>query len=310
MPRVLELNDMVVFARVVREGSFTGAARALGIPKSTVSQRVARLEARLGVRLLQRTTRSVRCTDAGLAYSERCARIVAAAEEADAAASEGHGSLRGRIRVCATQIFAHFFLPSVVAEYMRAHPEAEVDVVLRDGPVDVVEEGLDLAIRVGRVTRSGVVARRIGVADQVLCASPAYARAHGLPRTPGELQRFECILYEGLAAVPATWRLERGREVHPVRPRGRLTVGSIPLAHRAALDGLGIATIPRFLCADDCRAGRLVPVLDGWTSMRVPIHVVYPTRRHMPGRVRAFLDLLVARFAGATRWPTAAPAAS
>jgi DNA-binding transcriptional LysR family regulator len=298
---VVDLNEMAVFVRVVRERSFTRAARSLGLPKSTVSHRVARLEARLGVPLLHRTTRSVRCTDAGLEYYARCARIVGEAEEADAQASERHGSLRGRVRLAATQLFAQAFLPGVVSAYLRAHPETELEVLVRDGPVDLVEEGIDLAVRVGAAGGGNLVSRRLGSAPHVLCASPAFARRHGLPRAPGELPAFEFVRYGGLEAIPEALPFERGGTTVRIRPRGRLTVGSVLLARAAALDGLGIASLPEFTCVDELRAGRLVRVLPDWATLRVLIRAVYPGR-HLPGRVRALLDLMVARFAPAPPW--------
>ncbi len=300
-PKVLDLNDMAVFARVVREGSFTAAARALGLPKSTVSQRVARLEVRLGVRLLHRTTRSVRATDAGAAYAERCARILSEAEEADAAATESHAAIRGRVRLATPELFAHAFLPAVIPEFLRHFPETELDVVIEERHVDLVREGLDLAVRVGRVGDAQLVSRRLGVAHHVLCASPRHARERGLPLAPADLRDAECVLYD-LIPVPQVWRLERGREVVRIRPRGRLTVSSVTLAHKAALDGIGVASLPTFVCAADLEARRLVPVLPGWTTLHVPIQVVYPSRRHLPGRVRALIDLLVARYAAAPPW--------
>jgi DNA-binding transcriptional LysR family regulator len=299
--RVIDLNEMAVFARVVRERSFTGAARSLGLPKSTVSHRVARLEARLGVPLLHRTTRSVRCTDAGLEYFARCARIVAEAEEADAQAGERHASPRGRVRLCAPQLFAQAFLPGVVAEYLRAHPETELEVRVRDGPVDLVEEGIDLAVRVGPAGGPDLVSRRLGSAPHVLCATPAFVRRHGLPRAPGELPRFEFVRYAGIEAVPDALPFERGGTTVRIRPRGRLAVGSVLLARAAALEGLGIASLPEFACAEDLRAGRLVRVLPDWSTLRVLIRVVYPGR-HLPGRVRALLELMVARFAPSPPW--------
>jgi DNA-binding transcriptional LysR family regulator len=299
---VIDLNEMAVFSRVVRERSFTRAARSLGLPKSTVSHRIARLEARLGVPLLHRTTRSVRCTDAGLDYYARCSRIVGEAEEADAAASERHGSLRGRVRICAPQLFAHAFLPAVISEFLRANPETEVEVVLRDGDVDLIEEGIDLAVRLGSGTGEHLVTRRLGVAAHVLCASPGYARERGLPRVPSELPRFEFVLYGGLPALPSVWPFEHGGATERVRPRGRLTVGSVLLARAAALDGLGIASLPEFVCIEDLRTGRLVRVLEDWTTLRIVMRVVYPGRRHLPGRVRALLDLMVARYSASPPW--------
>jgi DNA-binding transcriptional LysR family regulator len=304
---VVDLNEMAVFARVVREGSFTRAARALGLPKSTVSHRIARLEARLGATLLHRTTRSVRCTDAGLAYHERCARIVAEAEEADAAASERHHAARGRVRLCVPHLFGQVFLPAVLSRYLRSFPEIDVEVLFRDGPVDLVGEGFDLAVRVGRAVERDLVARPLGAAEHVLCASPGYARERGMPRSPGDLRRYDCILYGGLPAFPGAWTFERGSRTERVRPRGRLTVGSVLVARSAALDGLGIASLPRFLCAEDLRRRRLLPVLEEWSTIRVPVRVVYPTRRLQPGRVRSLVDLMVALFSATPAW-RAAPA--
>jgi DNA-binding transcriptional LysR family regulator len=304
---VVDLNEMAVFAQVVRQQSFTVAARVLGLPKSTVSQRVARLEARLGARLLHRTTRRVLPTETGVAYYERCSRILAEAEQADAAVSEIHGALRGRVRLVAPHLFGYTFLPGVLAEFLRAHPEVELDVRLSDRHLDLVAEGYDLGVRIGAVSDAALVVRQLGSADHVLCASPRYVRERGLPRTPGDLAAHDFVRYGGMPVPGTRWRLERSGVVEPVSVRGRLTVGSVVLARQAALDGLGIASLPRFACSEDLLARRLLPVLEGWVSLRVPIRLVYPSRRHLPARVRALADLLAERCSALPAWTGAPP---
>jgi DNA-binding transcriptional LysR family regulator len=298
---VVDLNEMAVFARVVREGSFTRAAAALSLPKSTVSQRVARLEGRLGARLLHRTTRRVRPTDAGLVYFERCAAILADAEQADAAVSEAEATVRGRLRLCAPPLFGHTFLGPILKDYLREFPGTAVDVLLTDEQIDLVAQGFDLAVRVGDFADQRLVARPLGIAEHVLCATPRFLREHGTPRTPRDLQSIDCITYTALP-LPTMWRLERGAEVQRVRVRGRLSVNSVPFAYRSALDGLGIGNLPAFMCARDLRAGRLARVLQGWSSARVALRVVYPTRQHVPERVRAMIQLIVARFGSSQPW--------
>jgi DNA-binding transcriptional LysR family regulator len=309
---VIDLNEMAVFSQVVRQQSFTGAARALGLPKSTVSQRVARLEARLGARLLHRTTRRVLPTETGVAYYERCSRILAEAEQADAAVSEIHAALRGRVRLVAPHLFGYTFLPGVLGEFLRAHPEVELDVRLADRHVDLVAEGYDLGVRVGAVSDAALVVRQLGSADHVLCAGPRYLRERGLPRTPRDLATHDFVRYGGMPVPGSRWRFERAGVVEQVSVRGRLTVGSVVLARQAALDGLGIASLPQFACSEDLLARRLLPVLEGWVGLRVPIRLVYPSRRHLPARVRALADLLVERCSALPAWtgaPTRKPAA-
>jgi DNA-binding transcriptional LysR family regulator len=298
---VVDLNEMAIYARVVREGSFTRAAKALRLPKSTVSQRVARLEARLGARLLHRTTRRVRPTDAGLAYFDRCAAILEEAAQADAEVSEAEASVRGRLRICAPPLFGHTFLGPVLKAYLRAFPDTAVDVLLTDEQIDLVAQGLDLAVRVGDFADQRLVARPLGTAEHILCATPAFLRDHGVPRAPRDLESFDCITYTALP-LPTMWRLERGGEVQRLRVRGRISVNSVPLALRAALDGLGVGNLPAFMCARELRARRLVRVLDGWSSARVALRVVYPTRRHVPERVKAMIEILVARFGSSQPW--------
>jgi DNA-binding transcriptional LysR family regulator len=288
-----DLNDVVVFARVARERSFTKAAQSLGMPKSTVSERVARLEAKLGVRLLERTTRSLRLTASGTAYFARIARIVQDLDDAEAAVTAAHALPRGLLRVGSPLLFAQVFLADVVSEYLARYPEVQVELFVADRPFDVVEEELDVAVHVLGAMDAQHVARKLGIGERVCVAAPEYVTARGAPESPADLAEHAC-----LASGPSrqlTWTFEKGGASHAVAIVARYAVSSVELVHRAALAGHGITVLPTFLCANDLERGKLVRVLDGWSPGEVSVHLVYPSSRHLAARVRAFVDLVVER---------------
>jgi DNA-binding transcriptional LysR family regulator len=286
-----DLNQMVVFAAVVREGSFSAAARLLGQPKSTVSKRLAQLESRLGVRLLHRSTRSVRLTDEGAAYYERCRRVVADAEEADRALADRDDTPRGRVRISASDALGQWLAP-VVHRFLHDHPRVSVELSLTDARVDVIGEGFDLAIRAGPLRDTALVARRLGSTSALLCASPAYLDAHPAPSVPLELAQHACIVAPGRAV----WTFERDGERVVVPVAGRYAVGSMRLAHGGALAGLGIARVARVIAEPDLAAGRLRQVLADWPLERGHVHVLYANPRPA-ARVRAFVALLAEAYA-------------
>lgn len=298
---MVDLNEMVVFEAVARAGSFTEAARVLGMPKSTVSQRVATLEGRLGVKLLHRTTRKVRLTDAGVAYAERCARLVAEAAEADREAMQQGGEVRGTLRVTTSLLFGHTFLAPLVAEYLARYPEVSVDAVLTDRRVDLLEEGVDLAIRSGGPLEGSFVARRLGPAMSRVCASPSYLEGRRMPQEPGELREHLCIGV-GAREGRVAWSFEREGRTEEVEVQARVNASSMLFARDAAVLGLGVALLPAFLREAEVTAGRLVPLLEGWEAGRTMLHAVYPSGRYQVARVRAFVELLVERFAGGPPW--------
>jgi len=295
-----DLNEIAIFARVVREQSFTKAARALGLPKSSVSDRVSRLEERLGVRLIERTTRHVRPTAAGAAYYERAARVVAEIEEANAAVTDIHRSPKGLLRVASPLLFGHAFLGEFVAEFLVKYPEIEVELIVADRRFDVVEEGLDLAIHVLGTIEASLVARKIGTADRVCVASAQYLASHEAPRTPKDLLKHSCLVTSNDRR--ANWLFSKEGRTESIAVQGRYSVNSVQLALTAALRGAGIAVLPTFFCAEAIRAGLLSPVLDGWTLGRSDIHVVYPGSRHLSARVRLFVDALIERFTSLPPW--------
>jgi DNA-binding transcriptional LysR family regulator len=288
-----DLNDIAVFAAVAREKSFTKAARALKMPKSTVSERVARLEGTLGVRLLERTTRSLRLTASGAAYFGRVGRVVQELEEAEAAVTAAHKTPRGVLRVGSPLLFAQSFLSDVVADYLARFPEVHVELVVGDRTFDVLEESLDVAIHVTGPMDAQLVARKLGIGDRVCVASAAFVREHGQPSVPADLANFPCLVNGQSRHV--TWTFEREGDVHAVGVVARYAVTSMELLFRAALADLGFAVLPAFLCATDIANGTLVRVLEDWSAGDITIHLVYPSHRHLAARVRAFVDLVIER---------------
>jgi DNA-binding transcriptional LysR family regulator len=289
----VDLNELLVFTRVVQAGSFTAAARLLGMPKSSVSKKVADLEARLGVRLLQRTTRKLGLTDAGRVYFGRCARVVADVEEADLAVTELQAAPRGLLRVAAPMSLT--MLGAMVAAFLKGNADVQVEFVCSDRLVDLVEEGFDVAIRAGPLNDSTLVARRLGAIKRVLVASPSYLRRRGRPEAPGDLERHACITF-GASAAPTAWALEYGDKVKEVRVTPRLAVNDFEMMLDAARAGVGVAWVLDFLAARDLREGRLVAVLPDWCSPETPVHAIYPTARHLSPKVVRFVETLRERF--------------
>ena len=292
MDRTLQLPDLSeigVFVKVVATGSFSQAARDLGLPKSTVSRKVSQLEERLGARLLQRTTRKVALTEVGAMYHERCARILPELEDAERAVTELQDVPRGLLRIAAPSRFG--MLGPVVAEFLSLYPDVKVEVVCSDRVVDLIEEGFDVAIRAGSLADGSLVARRLMESiPHFLVASPAYVTRRGSPGEPSELARHDCLIFGG-ARDPRTWRFRKsGRQVD-VTVAGRATINDFQLLRQSALAGHGIARLPAQVACDDLRTGRLVRVIDDWQTAEVPLSLVYPSTRHLSPKVRAFIDL-------------------
>lgn len=285
----MNLEEMAILAQVVESGSFTAAAAALKLPKSTVSRRISELEERLGARLLQRTTRKLHLTDVGRTYYQYCARVVAEAEAAERAVSELQDVPRGLLRVTAPLNFG--FLGPIVAEFLERHAEVRLELVCTDRIVNLVEEGFDLGIRAGPLADSTLIARYLASAKRFLVASPGYLRKHGRPRTPEDLSRHQCLLF-GAGQTRGGLRLEREDEVLDLQLVPRLVVNDVDVLYEATLGGVGIAAVPVFRCIDDLNQRRLERVLRDWTAPAAPIHAVYPSTRHLSPKTSAFLDHL------------------
>lgn len=287
----MDLNEILVFARVAHAESFTTAARELDLPKSTVSRKVSQLEARLGVRLLQRTTRKLTLTDAGVEYFRRCSRIVADLEDAELAVTRLQASPRGTLHVTAPVEFGVGFLGPLVIELLGRHEELRVDLVLTDRVIDLVADGFDVAIRAGPLKDSTLVARKLGIARRVICASPDYLERKGIPQSPDDLRHHDCIIFRA-GHEGTTWRFGAPKQPVEVPVSAPVVVNNFDLVREAALAGVGIACLPIFRCVHDLKAGYLRTVLDDWSTEEILLNVVYPSARHIPPKVRAFLDLL------------------
>jgi DNA-binding transcriptional LysR family regulator len=282
----VDLGEIVVFTRVVQGGSLTAAALALGMPKSTVSRKLAELEARVGARLLQRTTRSAHLTDIGRVYYAHCLRIVGEIEEAQLAVAQLRSTPRGVLRITVPVALA--MLGPVVAEYLALYPDVQVDMVATDRRVDLVEERFDLALRAGGSPDSSLVARRLGVIRRRLVAAPKLAATLKRMEDPGQLGAQPCIVF---APEGQTWHLRSGAKSTAVDIRPRLVVNDYELLRSVARAGFGVALLPEHLCAEDLESGALVPVMSSWSAPEVPIFALYPSTRQLAPAVVAFLEL-------------------
>ena len=291
-----------VFAQVVEAGSFSAAADRLGLSATATSRHVADLEAHLHTRLLNRTTRRVSLTESGRAFYERSVQLLADLDEAEQEAMRAAVVPRGTIKLTTAVTFGVRHVAPVISEFLAAHSGVRFDVSLSDRIVDLVEEGFDLAIRIGAPGTENIVARKVGETRLLPCAAPSYLAAHGAPQVPEDLARHNCFTYE-YVAPRNVWRF---RDAHgaerPVRVSGNLHSNNGDLLAEAAARGAGVVFEPAFIAGPDVRAGRLVPLLQDFEPPATPIYAVYPSRKHLSAKVRIFVDFLVERFSHAQDW--------
>lgn len=296
-----KLEAMRAFVKVVAAGSYSEAARRLGLTRSAVSKAVAELEQDLGARLLDRTTRRLSPTEAGSTYYDRCLTILAQIEESENEISRLHDQPRGLLRVNGPMSFGTLYLGAAVADFMAAFPDLRVELTLTDRFIDPLAEGVDLTIRIGLLGDSSLIARRIAPARRVLVASPDYLRAHGAPVTPEDLSHHRCLEYGPRTAAPR-WRLTRSGESIFVPLTCCLSSNNGEVLRVAALRGLGVAQLPTFIVGPDLCAGRLSLVLSDHAPPDLGIHALYASNRFVAAKTRAFIDFLVARFGNRPEW--------
>lgn len=291
------ISAMQVFAKVVELGSFARAAERLELSTSAVSRQVADLEAHLDTRLLNRTTRKISLTEPGRAYHERCVQLLADVEEAELAAQAGRASARGTLRVTCSVNFGLHHIAPLLGAFQKKHPGVRLDISLSDRMVDIVEEGFDLAIRIGESRSTSVIARKLGETRMVCCAAPAYLAKHGTPKTPEQLAPHNCLIYEYLNPRNE-WRFtgRDGRE-HRARVFGTTQTNNGDLLASVAAQGLGICCEPDFIVAAHLASGKLKRVLPAFDGPISSIHAVYSSRRYLSAKVRAFVDFLAVAFA-------------
>jgi DNA-binding transcriptional LysR family regulator len=302
---MLDLNDIVVFARVIEAGSFTAAARLLGMPKTTVSRRIAALEREVGVRLIQRTTRSLGVTDAGRLYYERSSQALRTIEDANLRLAEARAEPSGTIRISAPVGFGNF-LSGTVSSFLAIYPKTAVELRLTDDRLNLVENGIDLAFRTGTLPDSTLIARKLGAAYRILCASPDYLARCGVPDAPADLAFHHCVI-AGPSTANAHWVLEGPHGEESVMVSGRFAANEMQAVIAAALAGYGIAQLPDRMAEASLADGRLCRVLDDYTTPAGGIYAVYPSSKHLSPLVKAFMELAAERISSAATGKTAKP---
>jgi DNA-binding transcriptional LysR family regulator len=295
------ITGLAVFAKVVELESFSKAAESLGLSKSAVSKQIAGLEERLGARLLNRTTRRLSVTNAGARLFERCQTIVAEIEAAELEAGHLHSRPAGVLRVTAGMSLGHLHLAPALSGFLENYPELDVELALNDRIVDLIDEGYDLALRIGDLETSSMIQRRLSDIRLVTVASPEYLDRHGEPKHPSELVNHACISYSYVWAGGA-WRFKIPDRSHRVRITPRIQVNNGDAMARMAEAGTGITQLPTFLLHDGLRDGKLKPILSGFEPPPLGLYAIYPQSRGLSVKVRVFIDFLAKHFVGTPYW--------
>ena len=296
-----QLRQMSIFSKVAETGSFSAAARSLGVSNSLVSKYVSDLEEKLGATLIQRSTRRMVLTDIGLGYLERCRSILSDLEEADLAAANEHAQPRGTLRVNAALSFGLRHLGPVLSQYGSAYPDVTIEIALDDRHVDILEEGYDLAIRIGDLQDSSLIARRFASVRRLCVASPTYLANHGSPHHPRDLEDHNCIIY-GRGGWFEPWIVDGPEGPMQINAKGNLHCNNGDLILAAAVEGAGIISMPDFIVWDTVKEGRLIPILEDYVFQEVGIYAIYPPNRHLSAKIHTFVDQLVAYFAPEPYW--------
>lgn len=286
----MNLNDVRLFIQVIEHNSFTSAAEKLGIQKSTISRRIAQLEDELGVRLLQRTTRKLSLTDEGQDLYSRCLPLFDELDNIEDLVTSRQTEPKGRLRVTMPPEFGIFIMNNVVSSFMQRYPQIQIDIELSQRVVDLVEEGIDLALRVGELTDSSLVARKIANARSELYASTKYIEQFGEPETPEDLIKHQCI---GIMLTTNEWAFENWNDGKPVPVNFRMRANSITFCKDMIKQNLGIGRMPKAFCQEELEAGEIKEVLSDFIVPTVGIHALYPSRRHLNPKVRLFIDHMI-----------------
>lgn len=291
----MDIPSLKAFVKVVQLGSFTRAADALNTQKAHLSRVITQMERELGVRLLERTTRSLSLTEIGREFFERAIGILASVDDAQRAVQRAQGEPRGTLRLTCGVEFGMIAVSGWIERYLSLHPQVRVDADFTARLVDIVHEGFDLAVRVGPLADSSLMARRLGELHYAVYASPSYLARRGTPQAPAQLSSHDTLAFSG-GSHQATWTLMRdGADEQRVALQPRLKANNVFAVRDAAQAGLGIALLPRIVADETVRSGGLVPILTDWTPPRVPVHAVFASARYLTPKVRAFIDLAIER---------------
>jgi DNA-binding transcriptional LysR family regulator len=295
------LPDLATFVQVVEAGNFSLAARSLGTTPSTISRQVQRLERALGARLFERSTRRIRLTESGMQVYRHCRDMMDAASGAVDAANQLTAQPRGRISISAPISIAKSLIHPKIPDFLRTYPEVDVQVVFDDREIDPIRDHVDLVVRPTPAPPQGLVARQLGTVRWLPCAAPGYLRERGTPADPDDLAQHDC-LYLGETPYDNQWTFRQDHHVRTIEVRGRYIANDVSARREAALEDLGVASLPEFAVEDDLRAGRLVHVLSDWLfeprAYSGPVWLLYPPNRLLPAKVRVFIDWLVEQSGG------------
>ncbi|WP_421869240.1 LysR family transcriptional regulator [Motiliproteus sp.] len=295
------LEAMQVFAEVVKQGSFTAAAEQLDISRVKATRSVNALEDWLGARLLQRSTRRISLTEAGQACLRQCQQMLELEEELQSSLQQADQPPRGRLRVTASSSFARAHLAPAMADFLARYPQVSIDMIASDDTINLIEQRVDLAIRISGELDPGLVARRLAPCRSIVCASPTYLTRHGTPQTPDELSRYNCLTYSNFGK--GAWRFERPDQPQLTVPvSGNFSANEASVLTEAVLSGIGIALQPSYLVGPLIREGRLVPLLSDWQAPELSLWGVYLSRHHLPASLRSLLDFLIERYQGTPDW--------
>lgn len=297
-----KLTSMKVFVKVAQSGSYAAAAKELGISRAMATKHVMHLENTLGVRLLNRTTRRISLTEAGATYLDRCLQIVEDIEEAELSVTRLHTEPQGLLRISTPPFFGTFHLAPTVADYLKQYPKVRVDLVVRGGMVDLVAEGLDLAIRLGELPDSSLVARKLASSPRVVCGASSYFAKYGRPKVPQDLREHNCLINWGFEPHDLWKFTAPDGTVISIRVTGTLKANTADPLRLAAIHGAGLAVLPTYIAGQDLRKGRLEAVLQEYELPSMDIYAVYPHRRHLSAKVRTFLDFLAERLFPVPYW--------
>ena len=296
------LASMTVFTRVVEVKSFTTAAKLLGISRAMASKHVQDLEHHLSIRLLNRTTRTLSLTDAGATFYDRCRQILELVQTAEEEAASQSLTATGKLRVAAPMSFGVGYVSPLVPSFLERHPDVRVDLVLNDRIVDLIDEGFDLAIRIGKLRDSSLIARKLCGTRLLVCAAPSYLARHGEPKRPEDLKTHRCLCYS-LSSFGHEWQFRGNDGASVAVPIGeQIACNNGDALRLMAVQGAGLVQQPSFIVAEDIAAGRLMPVLGSYLGAEFGIHAVYPGSRNVVPKVRAFVDHMVSAFAPAPPW--------
>ncbi|MCZ4281434.1 LysR family transcriptional regulator [Kiloniella laminariae] len=296
------ISDMTVFVEVVEAGGMTAAGRNLNLSAAVVSKRIANLEERLDVRLLNRTTRRLSLTDEGAGYFARCKVILEDIADAEAALSGVTGHVKGTLRITAPASFGRKHISSLLPEFLKLHPEVAIQISLSDQIVDMVHHGFDLAIRTGELQDSSLIARKLSPARRVVCASPDYLAQAGVPGHPKDLEKHNCLVLGYPGGVHDHWHFKSAEGEISVKVRGTLETNNGEILRDAAKEGIGIAIKSTWDIAEELKAGLLIPILTNYELPSAAVYVLYPNRQHLPAKSRAFIDFLESKFGSEPYW--------